>query len=68
MSEERRYRANLLSADGHIRSVRPIEAADDASACLEAKDILQQTEFAAVEVWEDRRLIWRSDRDRHVAA
>jgi hypothetical protein len=67
MSDERWYRAYLLSADDHVRSVRPIEAADDASACLEAKDILQHTEFAAVEVWEDHRLIWRSDRDKHAA-
>jgi hypothetical protein len=67
MSGERRYRAYLLSADDRIRSVQPIEAADDASACLEAEGLLQQTEFAAVEVWENRRLIWRSDQDKHAA-
>jgi hypothetical protein len=67
MSEERHYSALLRSADDHIRSVKPIQAADDASACLEADDMLQHSEFAAVEVWGDCRLIWRSDRDKHAA-
>jgi hypothetical protein len=67
MSRKRSYRAYLLSAGDQIRSVRIIDATDDASACLEADYILQHSEFAAVEVWDDLRLVWRSDRSKHVA-
>jgi hypothetical protein len=67
MSENRSYRAYLLSAGDHIRSVRTIDATDDASACLEADYILRHSEFSAVEVWDDERLVWRGDRNKHVA-
>lgn len=66
MSENRSYRAYLLGAGDDIRSVRIIGATDDASACLEADRILQHTDFAAVEVWDEQRLVWHSDRDKHV--
>ena len=57
MGEKRSYRAYLLSAGDHIRSVRIIDATDDASACLEADHLLQHSEFAAVEVWDEQHLV-----------
>ena len=67
MSEKRSYRACLFSGGDHARSVRTIEAKDDASACLEADLILRDSEFTAVEVWDDQRLVWHSDRDKRFA-
>ena len=67
MREKRSYRAYLLGTGDHIRSLRIIDATDDASACLEADYLLRHSEFAAVEVWDEQRLIWHSDRDKHVA-
>jgi|SoiMethySBSTD1v2_1073268.scaffolds.fasta_scaffold70054_10 hypothetical protein len=67
MGEKRSYRAYLLSASDHIRSVTAIEARDDASACLEADFILQHSDYAAIEVWDERRLVCHTDREQRAA-
>jgi hypothetical protein len=67
MGEKRSYRAYLLSASDHIRSVTAIEAGDDASACLEADFILQHSDYAAIEVWDERRLVCHTDREQRAA-
>jgi hypothetical protein len=67
MGERRSYRAYLLGAGDDIRSVTIIDATDDASACLEADNLLRHSEFAAVEVWDEQRVVWHSDRDKNVA-
>jgi hypothetical protein len=65
--ENRSYRTYLLGADNHIRSVTIVDATDDASACLEAERIPENSDPVAVEVWDGERLVWHSDRDKHVA-
>jgi hypothetical protein len=67
MGEKRSYRAYLLSASDHIRSVTVIEASDDASACLEADFILRHSDYAAIEVWSERRLVCHTDREQYAA-
>jgi len=66
-SEKRSHRAYLLSASDHIESVTIIEASDDAAVSLEADLILRKSDYAAVEVWDERRLVCRTDRELHAA-
>ena len=67
VGEKRSYRAYLLSASDHIRAVTVIEARDDASACMEADFILRASDYAAIEVWDERRLVCHTDREQHAA-
>jgi hypothetical protein len=64
VSEKRSYRAYLLSGSDNIRAVIVLEAGDDASACLEAGIRLRESDCAAIEVWEERRLVWHTDREQ----
>lgn len=61
------YRVYFLSAADHIRSVTLLSAIDDASACMDADVLLRQSEHAAVEVWDERRLVCHMDRAQQVA-
>jgi hypothetical protein len=67
VGEIRLYRAYLLSASDHIRSVTAIKASDDASACLKADFILRHSDYAAIEVWDERRLVCHTDREQDAA-
>ena len=67
MGEIRKYRVYLLSVSDHIRWVTAIEAGDDASACLEADFVLQHSDYAALEVWDERRLVCHTNREQHAA-
>jgi len=67
MGEIRKYRVYLLSVSDHIRWVTAIEAGDDASACLEADFVLQHSDYAAIEVWDERRLVCHTNREQHAA-
>lgn len=62
MAELHSYRAYFLSSSDHIRYVRAVNAADHLSASAQAEVMLQQSEYAAVEVYEGWRLVSRMDR------
>ena len=53
------YRAYFLTASDHIRHVIGFESADDVSALLEAARLLEQSEYAAIEVYQEWRLVHR---------
>ena len=55
------YRCYLLNSSGSILSVDSVEADDDDMAVFLATRLLRvkYTEFAAIEVWERKRLIGR---------
>jgi hypothetical protein len=65
--EERGYRAYFFSASDHIRDVRGIKVSRDLDAIVEAQALLAKSDYAFVEVYEEWRLVWRSDRERLVA-
>jgi hypothetical protein len=51
------YRFYLLEGSGHIAAVRVGECTTDADALLEAEDVLQTSEFPAVEIWDGARRV-----------
>jgi hypothetical protein len=61
------YRAYFLSASDHIRDVRALQTTDDAAACAEAQFMLLQSEYAAIEIYQERRLVWRQERAQQAA-
>ncbi len=61
------YRAYFLSASDHIRDVRALQAADDEAARAEARLLLLRSEYAAIEIYEGRRLVWRHARAQQAA-
>jgi hypothetical protein len=61
------YRAYLLSASDHIRAVSRFKSVDDVAACKEADLMLEQSEFASIELYEGWRLIWRKAREQQAA-
>jgi hypothetical protein len=61
------YRAYFLSASDHIRDVCALQTADDAAACAEAQVMLLRSEYVAVEVYQERRLIGRTERTQQAA-
>jgi len=67
VTELNSYRAYFLSSSDHIRDVRAVKAPDHSSAQAAAELMLQQSEYAAVEIYEGWRLIWRSDREQQAA-
>ena len=67
MTEMRSYRAYYLSESDHIRDVSAFKATDDMGACLEADFRLAQSEYAAIEVYEGWRLVWRKERQQQAA-
>jgi hypothetical protein len=67
MTEMRSYRAYFLSKSDHIREVCAFKATDEGSACLEADFRLAQSEYAAIEVYEGWRLVWRKERQQQAA-
>ena len=67
MDGKRSYRAYLLSASDHIRSVTIIAAIDDAAACVEAEALLRHSEHTALEIWDERRLVCHMERPQQVA-
>ena len=67
MQERHSYRAYLLCASDHIRAVSRFESVDDAAACKQADLILEQSEYASIEIYEGWRLIWRKARERQAA-
>jgi|SoiMethySBSTD1v2_1073268.scaffolds.fasta_scaffold187510_3 hypothetical protein len=67
MTDMRSYRAYFLSESDHIREVSAFKATDDVSACLEADVRLGQSEYAAIEVYDGWRLVWRKERQQQAA-
>ena len=67
MTVPRSYRAYFLSEGDDITHVSDFKAFDDVSACLEADFNLAQLGHAAVEVYEDWRLVWRKERQQQAA-
>jgi hypothetical protein len=67
MAEMHSYRAYFLSASDHIRSVKSIQTTDDAAAAAEAEFLLIHSEFAAVEIWDGKRMVVRTERAQQVA-
>jgi len=67
MQELHSYRAYLLCASDHIRVVSRFESVDDAAARKEADLILEQSDYASIEIYEGWRLIWRKARERQAA-
>jgi len=67
MAEMHSYRAYFLSASDHIRSVTAIQTTDDSSAAAEAEYLLNRSEYAAVEIWDGKRLVARAERAQQVA-
>ena len=61
------YRAYFLSASDHIRDVRALQTTDHAAACAEAQVMLLRSEYAAVEVYQERRLVSRTERAQQAA-
>lgn len=61
------YRAYFLSASDHIRDVRGLQTADDEAARVEAQFMLMRSEYAAIEVYQERRLVWRQERAQQAA-
>lgn len=61
------YRAYFLSASDHIRDVRALQATGDTAACVEAQLMLLRSEYAAIEVYEGRRLVGRQERAQQAA-
>jgi len=62
MAELHSYRAYFLSSSDHIRYVRAVKAADHSLARAQVEDMLRQSEYAAVEIYEGWRLVSRMDR------
>ena len=67
MQDLHSYRAYFLSASDRIRSVSRFKSMDDVAACEEADLMLEQSEYAAIEVYRGWRLIWRKDRKQQAA-
>jgi acyl-coenzyme A thioesterase PaaI-like protein len=67
MAELYPYRAYFLSSSDHIRYVRAVKAPDHLSAKAQVEVMLQQSEYAAVEIYEGWRLISRMDRVQQAA-
>jgi hypothetical protein len=67
MQDLHSYRAYLLSASDHIRAVSRFESVNDVAACKKADLMLEQSEYASIEVYEGWRLIWRRARERQAA-
>jgi len=61
------YRAYVLSASDHIRSVKSIQPTDDAAAAAEAEFLLLHSDFAAVGIWDRKRMVVRIERAQQVA-
>lgn len=61
------YRAYFLSDSDHIRDVRALQGTSDVSACAEAQFMLLRSDYAAVEIYEARRLVWRQERAQQAA-
>jgi hypothetical protein len=67
MQDLHSYRAYFLSANDRIRAVSGFKSTDDAAACEEADLMLEQSEYAAIEIYEGWRLIWHKDREQRAA-
>ena len=67
MQDLHSYRAYFLSASDHIRAVSSFNSTDDAAACGIADLMLEQSEYAAIEIYEGWRLIWRKAREQQAA-
>jgi len=57
MSALNAYRAYFIDRYNHVCSVAIIEAADVDGACHQAVSLLAGTSYAAVEIWEDSRIV-----------
>jgi len=54
---DRTYQGWPLSASDHIRAVSSFKSTDDVAASEEADLMLDQSEYAAIEIYEGWRLI-----------
>jgi hypothetical protein len=57
MSSPSSYRGYFIDHLNHVQSIAVIEAADVESACAQAETLLEQTRYAAVEIWEGPRIV-----------
>ena len=61
------FRAYFLTASDHIRHVAGFEASDDLSAAAQADLMLNQSDYAAIEIYQGWRLVWRAERAQRAA-
>lgn len=62
------YRAYFLTSSDHIRHVIGFASGGDASASLRADSMLEQSEYAAIEVYQEWRLVHRRVKVQQQAA
>jgi hypothetical protein len=67
MTEMLSYRAYFLTESDHIRYVMGFKSTDGVSACAQAGAMLARSEYAAVELYQDWRLVLRSERQQQAA-
>lgn len=67
MTEMFSYRAYFLTDSDHIRHVSGFKSTDDASACAHADVMLAQSDYAAIEVYQEWRLVLRRERQQQAA-
>ena len=68
MTEMISYRAYFLTESDHIRYITGLKSTDDASACAQADFMLARSEYAAIELYQDWRLVLRRERQQQKAA
>ena len=67
MTEMLSYRAYFLTESDHIRHVTGFKSSDDTSACAQADFMLAGSEYAAIELYQDWRLVLRMERQQQAA-
>ena len=67
MTEMLSYRAYFLTESDHIRYVTGFKSTDDASACSQADLMLARSQYAAIELYQDWRLVLRRERQQQAA-
>ena len=67
MTETLSYRAYFLTESDCIRHVKGFKSTDDGSACTHADAMLAQSDYAAIEVYQDWRFVLRRERQQQAA-
>lgn len=57
------YTCRFLSPAGRIDDVMKFDCATDGLAQLHASRLLAKSEFAAIELWETGRLVFRDEKE-----
>ncbi|HVA12978.1 MAG TPA: hypothetical protein VNF99_07000 [Stellaceae bacterium] len=51
------FRCYFIRTDGHIQSVKVLEAEDDAAAILEAQSAFADQDYPIFELWDGKRRV-----------